>query len=257
MNYQDLFKEDEKPLEKLIDGVGFCGIFRTIACVGDSLSSGEFQTLKEDGSWRYADRYAYSWGQFLGREIGSKVYNFSQGGMTARTYCETFADNKDFWNKELIADAYIIALGVNDLHFQKIDGELIPFGTTDDIDFKNPDNNAKTFIGYYARIIQKYKGINPDAKFFLMTMPITEHNGMFRGEELSDLLYKFAEIFDNTYVLDFMKYAPAYDSEFKEKFYLNGHMNACGYMLTAQMVKSYIDYIIRHNMDDFRLVGIK
>ena len=29
-----------------------------------------------------------------------------------------------------------------------------------------------------------------------------------------------------------------------------------GYELTARMVMSYIDYIIRHNMDDFKHVGL-
>ena len=43
--------------------------------------------------------------------------------------------------------------------------------------------------------------------------------------------------------------------DFKEKFYLNGHMNACGYLLTAKMIVSYIDYIIRHNIEDFNEVG--
>ena len=38
-------------------------------------------------------------------------------------------------------------------------------------------------------------------------------------------------------------------------FYLGGHMNPCGYILTARQVMSYIDYIIRHNMRDFKEVG--
>jgi len=28
-----------------------------------------------------------------------------------------------------------------------------------------------------------------------------------------------------------------------------------GYLLTATMTLSYIDYIIRHNMDDFKQIG--
>ena len=33
-------------------------------------------------------------------------------------------------------------------------------------------------------------------------------------------------------------------------------MNPMGYMLTAKLVASYIDYIIRHNMSDFSNVGL-
>ena len=40
-----------------------------------------------------------------------------------------------------------------------------------DIDPEDPTKNAKTFTGYYARVIQQYKAIQPDAKFFLVTMP--------------------------------------------------------------------------------------
>ena len=64
-----------------------------------------------------------------------------------------------------------------------------------------------------------------------------------------------AELFDYTYVLDLRKYAPEYDAEFKRNFYLGGHMNPAGYMLTAKMVMSYIDYLIRHNPEDFAQVG--
>lgn len=32
-------------------------------------------------------------------------------------------------------------------------------------------------------------------------------------------------------------------------------MNPMGYMLTARMVESYIDYIIRHNAEDFKQIG--
>ena len=62
-------------------------------------------------------------------------------------------------------------------------------------------------------------------------------------------------VFDYTYVLDFRKYAPVYDESFKKKFYLGGHLNAAGYRLTAKMTESYIDYIIRHNMEDFAQVA--
>ena len=38
--------ENEKPLENLVTDGGFTGIFRTIGCIGDSLSSGEFEGTK-------------------------------------------------------------------------------------------------------------------------------------------------------------------------------------------------------------------
>ena len=82
----------EKPLDNLVCDGGFCKIFRTIGCIGDSLSSGEFESKDSEGVVGYHDFYEYSWGQFMARTLGSKVYNFSRGGMTAKEFVESFCD---------------------------------------------------------------------------------------------------------------------------------------------------------------------
>ena len=41
---------DEKPLDSIPANGGFCRIFRKIGCIGDSLSSGEFELRNEDGT---------------------------------------------------------------------------------------------------------------------------------------------------------------------------------------------------------------
>ena len=190
------------------------------------------------------------------RDAGCTVYNFSKGGMSAKCYCESFAEENDFWNIEKRCQAYIMALGVNDVS-QIIGGEY-ELGTIDDIDTADYKNNAETFAGWYAQIIQRYKENQPKAKFFLMTMPKEPMRDEKRKElnaKHNRLMYQLAELFDNCYVLDLCKYAPEYDEEFKKNFYLAGHLNAAGYRLTALMVESYIDYIIRHNPEDFKQVG--
>lgn len=251
MNYKDYFKETEQPMEKLISDGGFCGIFRTIACIGDSLSSGEFEHVKEDGTTVYADMFEYSWGQFIARTTGSKVYNFSRGGMTAQEYVETFAQANDFWNPDKACQAYIIALGINDLFNA---GRKL--GSTEDIK-EDYSENEPTFAGHYASIIQRIKKeIQPDAKFFLMTM-LRNNNPEYNKtiDAHADLLYKIAEKLGNCYVIDFRKYGPISDGLFQKNFYLYGHLTPAGYLLTAKMVMTYIDYIIRHNIHDFDRVG--
>ena len=52
--------EEEKPLDRLITDGGFCGIFRTIACIGDSLSSGEFESLVEENGLHMALYVVYA-----------------------------------------------------------------------------------------------------------------------------------------------------------------------------------------------------
>ncbi len=243
----------EKPLERIVDDGGFTSIFRTIACIGDSLASGEFESTDEAKTKKgYHDYFEYSWGQYIARAAGSTVYNFSRGGMTAKEYWERFAESKDFWNPDLAAQCYIMALGVNDLLNQTQE-----VGSAADVDLSDYNNNKPTFAGYFAKIIQRYKSMQPQARFFLITIP--QSNGSEKRSERVDahrqLMYDLAKLFDYTYVIDLNEYGPVYDAEFDKSFFLGGHMNPMGYILTAKMVMSYIDYIVRHNMEDFSQVG--
>ena len=245
--------DGEKPLDNIAINGGYCSILRKIVCIGDSLSSGEFESCR-NGKVGYHDSYDYSWGQFLARDAGCTVLNCSKGGMTAEKY-DQFASERGYYNDEYKANAYIIALGVNDVS-RVMDGTY-ELGEISDVDAIDYNNNKPTVIGYYARIIAKYKMLQPKAKFFLMTMPKRgkDDEREMLYEKHQTLLHKLAKIFDNCYVIDLREYAPVYDQEFKKNFFLGGHMNPMGYRLTALMVESYIDYIIRNNFDDFKQVG--
>ena len=253
MNINDFYaQEGEKPLDNLVTDGGFCGIFRTIGCVGDSLSSGELESMSEDGVRGYHDYFDYSWGQYMARMAGFKAYNFSRGGMTAKEYMESFAEANGFWDPSLACQGYIIALGCNDLY-----GRRYPVGSTDDICREDYTKNKDSFAGDFAAIIQRLKEISPKARFFLVTLPRAGETGI--NKELADaqaeLMNSLADFFEFTYVIDLRKYGPEYDEKFKKNFYLGGHLNASGYLLTARMLTSYIDYIIRHNPDDFKQLG--
>ena len=247
-----LFPENEQPLDRLVGAYSRTSIFRTIAFIGDSLSSGEFETRDEEGKAHYHDLYEYSWGQYIARKNGLKAYNFSKGGMTGKRYIEEFAESRGYWNPELAAQAYVIALGVNDIY-----NKHMPVGTIDDIDVTDwRNNNTETFAGFYGAIISRYKEISPEAKFFFVTFPReSRREGVETTAQMIDLLYKLTEIFDNSYVIDLYKYGPLYSPEFRDRFYLHGHMTPDGYILTAELIDSYIDYIVRHNPKDFKQVG--
>ncbi len=242
--------ENEQPLDRFVNGISNTAVFRKIAFVGDSLSSGEFESKDKDGNSDWHDYYEYSWGQYIARKNGLVAYNFSKGGMRADTYINTFADQQDFWNKDLACQAYVMALGVNDILNAKQE-----IGSVDDIK-ENWQDNGKTFAGYFAAIVMRYKEIQPRAKFFFVTMPQSigeERNAL--AKKHAQLMYDLADYFDNSYVIDLNKYAPVYDEEFKRRYFLYGHMNASGYIFTANMIDAYIDYIVRHNPEDFRRVG--
>ena len=245
-----ILAEGEQPLDVIKDDGGFTSIFRSIAVVGDSLSSGEFEGTNAEGGKTYRDRFEYSWGQFLARMTGSRVYNFSSGGMTAEWYCNSFADEKGYWSADKFCTAYIIALGVNDVFCQHK-----TVGDVSDVDLSDRKNNKPTFIGYYSRIIQRYKSMNADAKFFLVVPPKATFQNKEDEQTLRNAVYAIAGLFENTYVLDLHKYCVTYDDEFRRNFYLGGHLNPMGYALTAKIIGSYIDYIIRSHPRDFAQIG--
>lgn len=169
----------EKPLDRMVTDGGFTGIFRSICCIGDSLSSGEFESLDANGSVGYHDMFEFSWGQFIARDTGAAVYNFSRGGMTAKEYIESFAEANGFWDTDKLCRCYIVALGVNDLF-----GLNQEVGTVSDM---NPDENGNykdTFASYYGRLVKRIKDMNPDAYFFFMSMP-EYGDGGDRGERLT------------------------------------------------------------------------
>lgn len=256
MNIQDYVcpSADEKPLETLNPTGGMTAIFRRIACVGDSLASGELETWEEhSGRKVYLDLFEHSWGQYLARMTGATVYNFSKGGMTAKEFIESFADSKNFWDPKLASDAYIFALGVNDLI-----GRGMEIGSCADIDPADWKNNKPTFAGWFGKVVQRYRAIQPAAPLFFITMPRenTDPERTAKCDAHAELMYSMAEFFGNAYVVDLRRYGPVYDRDFKSRYYGGGHLNTMGYYFTALEIASYIDWIIRHNAKNFSSNGL-
>ena len=247
----EFFRENELPLDRLVEGYSNTAVFRTIAFIGDSLSSGEFESVNDDGIHSHLDRYEYSWGQIIARHNGLTAYNFSRGGMTTFEYMTSFAEENGYWDPQYASEAYVIALGANDLLNRGFE-----IGSIDDVHPEDYKLNKETVAGYFGQIISRYKEIQPDAKFFLISMT---REGVPKDELKSAhaaLMYEMAEKFDNTYVIDLYKYAPVYDEEFKRRFNLYSHQNPAGYIFTAKLIDSYIDYIIRKYPEDFSRVGL-
>ena len=251
MNVNELLyvQQGEKPLDRLAVNGGFAAIFKTIGVVGDSLASGCLEYRKEDGSFGCVEDPFYSWPEYIARNTGATIRRFSQTGMTAHHYVNTWAEQNGYWNPDLACQAYIIALGVNDIfsHMKEV-------GSVSDLNAENPANSKDTFAGYYGRIILRLKEIQPKAKFFLVAMPREgDHNDVKRKAH-RDLLAEFAKAISNVYLIDLYTYGPEFNKEFMDVFE-PGHLSPAGYLLSARMIESYIDYIVRANHDDFREVG--
>ena len=251
--------KQELPLSEIIRDGGMMSIFRNLGCIGDSLASGEFE-YDINGEKGYWDCYEYSWGKQIERITGIDVTNYSHGGLTAyHMYLEADTQTSsnininNLFNAQSLKQGYIIALGVNDMRGK--DNMKVLYGgnvgnVETDICLTDYRKNAQTFVGCYAKLIQRIQSMQPDTKFFLMTMP---DEGLGDEESFSETIHQIAGKLNNCYVIDLYHYAPKYDKDYREKYFA-GHMNAMGYLLTAHYVMSYIDWIIRHNPIDFKYV---
>lgn len=238
---------ESNPLANLLENGGYTNIFNKISCIGDSLTEGVFE-YTENGEVKFAGKpqglEPYSYPSQLARMINATVGNYGVGGATAKSWLETTACT-DCFKEENKAQAYIIALGTNDTNY---DGDV-----NADIDASNYNNNADTFVGNYAKIIQKCLELQPKAKIFVVTIPKTRtnyHNAWTTGNNQIKAIAKKLGV----YVLDVFTYSESYDNpdEYKKHFYTGGHRNSVGYKRTAMEYATYISWIIYNNPNDFR-----
>ena len=247
-------EKEFNPIETIVADGGMTAILRKVACIGDSLSSGECEWLNDKGEVKYYDFYDASWGQFMARKCGLDVINLSNGGLSAKTWHEYAYYNKAFY-QEKACKAYIIALGVNDVsHLDKVYGEY-GFGSMDDVEFKNIENHKPSFVGYYVKIILKIRELVPDARIFVVTMPKddrdTEEKAKLRDKH-AEFLNSLPNYFKSLYVIDLRKYARDFGEDFTKTYRLGGHLSPIGYKYVADIMATYIDYIIMNNIDDFK-----
>ena len=239
--------DESNPLSNLLENGGYTNIFKKISCIGDSLTEGVFE-YTEGGEVKYAGKpqglELYSYPTQLARMTGATVNNYGVGGATAKSWLETTECSNCFKNENK-AQAYIIALGTNDTDYS---------GNVDtDIDLKNYSNNADTFVGNYAKIIQKCLELQPKAKVFVVTIPKTRtdyHHAWTTGNsQIKSIAEKLG-----VYVLDVFTYSESHDNpdKYKEHFYTGGHRNAIGYKRTAVEYATYISWLIYNNPNDFK-----
>lgn len=234
------------PLSGIENTPGLISCFLNVGCIGDSLASGVAVYKDQSGNIvvNSQNRYQYSWGQYLARMTGNTYYNWSAGGLRTDSWLNS-AYATECFDGEHLCQAYIIGLGQNDNN--KNHGSDL--GTINDINTANYNNNADTFYGRYAKIIQKIKEVQPKAKIFVITDP----NDSVNTNGYNTAIRNIAQLFDNVYVLDMRAYwSTAPCNEFLENQKRYGHFNAVGYYIIAKMIMTYIDYIMEHNYEDFR-----
>jgi hypothetical protein len=150
------------------------------------------------------------------------------------------------WNET--GDCYIVALGTNDIiKVGSFSGDVEA-----DINMTDYTQNATTSVGSYAKIIQMILEKTPKAKIFCVTIPQSRNTASTRNVA-NTKIKAIASLF-GCYVIDLETYAEQEGDEFSAIYKNSSHNNALGYNLRARQYIAYIDWIISHNLNDFRNV---
>ena len=232
----------DAPLKKIDSSYMFLPVFHHVGCIGDSLASGESAYTDDDGQ-HFVDLYEHSWGQYLARATGNTYYNFSRGGLTAKTWLATQAEAAFDGTKK--CEAYIIGLGHNDSK-----GDAV--GASTDINMSDYTQNADTFYGNYGKIIQMIKEHQPKAKIFVLTAAA---EGVESGG-YNTAVRTIADMFSNVYLLDLYNNKGLHfaSDSFLAKQARVGHYNAVGYKYISAMIGSYIDWYMYNHPEEFEQV---
>lgn len=146
-----------------------------------------------------------------------------------------------------LCSAYIIGLAVNDMDSSKLPGGV---GEESDIDLEDyTNNNPDTFYGCYGTIIQKILEIQPLAKIFIFTVPMSNEQANIFNTAIRNIASKFS----NVYLIDLAspENIQFYNSTLIQKCLKFGHYNAIGYRQMALFIANQINKVMKDNIDDF------
>ena len=235
----------DTPLSNIGKTSVFTSIFSKYGIIGDSLSSGAQDT--ESGG-NAVDMPQFSWATFLEKSTGCETVRLCRGGLQLKNWHASFESKARL--EENKCPAYIIMLGHNDT--------ASGAGSIEDIDLDNLSNSSnETQFGMYGRLIGTLRDISPNCRIFCVTYPIfyVENYGT------NNIARTLPSYIENCYCIDLWKYDENRKSAGNTSFatpnpyFSKLHGTVLGYKHWSDIIVSYIDYIIRHNLTDFADVG--
>ena len=223
-----------EPDSNIIPNLNHFAVFKSFSAIGDSITEGLYpSTFNEDGSVKkWATNKSFSWVRYLGALTGASNYNYGVSGATAKTWYTNQYGYSMMVNNNKRTQAYIIGLGVNDT----ISADY-PIGSIADVDFNDCLNNAETFIGCYAKIIQSVISLNPTAKIFCLIPPNISASTASKYDALKTLIAD--EHFVGTVFcvdLSSQDYKGFYQTDAVTKFKFGVHYSAPGYAQLAKIL---------------------
>lgn len=233
--------DDDTPIKNIGKTSNLTNIISKYGIIGDSLSSGA-QDIS--GGTSATDIPQFAWATFFEKATGCETVRLAQGGLQLKNWHNLMEQKARI--EENKCSAYIIMLGHNDTASE--------VGTIADVDLTDISNsNTNTQFGMYGKLIGTLRNINPKCKIFCVTYPIyyVENFGT------NSIPRTLPNYIDNCYCIDLWKYdknrSESYNTDFAtpNPHFAKTHGTVLGYKNWANIIDSYIDYIIRLNLNKF------
>lgn len=191
-------------------------MFNKVACIGDSYTEGAIEYKTSDGRTLQSIDSRYSYPTQLSKIANIQTVNLGHAGYTTTQWYNKYKDI------DLSGyDCAIIWLSINDWF------------------------NGKVFQKeQYVNIINKLRTDNKNIPIFCIT---NTKNYLTTAYTFNEEIKEVA-INNNCYIIDLGEYS---DWTPKSKWLNGSHPNAYGYYHNAEMINSYINYIIENNKADF------
>lgn len=221
------------------------GTFAKFGVIGDSLSVGY---MGDSSGTAHGRNIYYSWGQVLARRYGNKCLNFGFSGATT----ETWYTNETHGKVELVQEqnkcqAYVVGLGVNDTVTES------NVGNANDINLSDYTQNANTFYGNYAKVLQTIMETAPTAYIFVFTIPKTKGTNRFseiKNNAIKGVVAKLAS--DRVFVIETNDYSELFNLDVITDNSYSSHYTAIGYANIATINAIMLSDCMNSNADKLK-----
>lgn len=225
---------------KMFDNDAF-GTFAKFGVCGDSLSVGY---MDDSHGQAHGRNIYYSWGQVLARRYGNVCLNFGFSGATTKTWYNSPTYGRiEVIEPENLCQCYIIGLGAND----SVNVDTV--GSASDINLSDYTQNADSFYGNYAKVIQCILATAPQAYVFAFTLP-TLYATDLKNDAIRGVITALAS--DRVFIVDLAKdYKYLYTSEYISGNVVGAHFSAIGYANIAKATAIAISDVMNKNHNAF------
>ena len=243
-----IIPDDNNPLSIVKETAGLTSVIHKLGVIGASFTNGGHN--KTSGTFPISIAREFSWPQRLAKLCGITAYNFGQPGMWSKQWLDDVGGYyTQMGQADYACDAYIISFASNDVG--KAD---YPLGTIADVHIGDESENAPSFYGYLSQIIARCKEVIPRSYLFMLTYPYnysqTDTNGY--NQAMRDLVAAYREAGYYIYLIDYAAYGMKISEAQSKGMYRHAHFVGTGYQYMTYEICTYIDWIIRHNMEDFK-----